>query len=114
MSNDRAWMYQRLDDKGFLNSILGCWDAETVKVHLMSKGFIRDYYEWNRHGEPYIARQSGEQSSTYYSNIEDRRDENNLMYNMVMDAAGPSFDPEMPNSEAQKIYDILKSSERVV
>ena len=145
MSNDRAWMYQRLDNKRFLNPIFldglenfmqyvisqpssmndtnikcpcskckNCrfWNAETVKIHLMSKGFVRDYYEWNRHGEPYIFRQSGEQSSTYVSDTEERRDENNLMYNMVMDAAGPSFDPEMPNAEAQKLYDILKSSER--
>ena len=38
------------------------------------------------------------------------------MYNMVMDTAGPNFDPhrpqEMPNFEAQKLYNMLESSER--
>ncbi|KAL8113773.1 hypothetical protein AgCh_020898 [Apium graveolens] len=88
------------------------WNAETVKLHLLKKGFVRDYYVWDRHGEPYVARQSGEQSSTHYSNTQGRRDGENQMYNIVMDVAGPSFDPEMPNAEAQKLYDILKSSER--
>ena len=23
------------------------WDADTVKLHLLRKGFIKDYYEWN-------------------------------------------------------------------
>ncbi|KAK1378582.1 hypothetical protein POM88_025326 [Heracleum sosnowskyi] len=43
------------------------------------------------------------------------RDENSQMYNMVMDAAGPNCNPhseEIPNAEAQKLYDILHSSER--
>ncbi|KAK1375606.1 hypothetical protein POM88_031799 [Heracleum sosnowskyi] len=88
------------------------WNAETVKLHLLKKGFVRNYYEWDRHGEPCIVRQSGEPSSTHYSNTQDRRDEDNLMYNMVMDAAGPSFNPEMPNPGVQKLYDILDSSKR--
>ncbi|KAK1370463.1 hypothetical protein POM88_036555 [Heracleum sosnowskyi] len=88
------------------------WNAETVKLHLLKKGFVRNYYEWDRHGEPYVVRQSAEPSSTHYSNTQDRRDEDNLMYNMVMDAAGPSFNPEMPNPGVQKLYDILDSSKR--
>ncbi|KAK1354706.1 hypothetical protein POM88_047962 [Heracleum sosnowskyi] len=90
----------------------GFWNAETVKLHLMKNGFVSDYYVWSRHGEPYIAGQSGEQSSAHYSNTQDRTNEDNTMYNMVMNVVGPSFDPEMPNAEAQKLYDILKSSER--
>ncbi|KAK1353411.1 hypothetical protein POM88_052546 [Heracleum sosnowskyi] len=118
MNNDRAWMYQRLDSQGCLNPAFvngvenfmeyaisrpssldginiqcpcfNCknikfWNAEIVKLHLLKKGFVRDYYE---------------------------RDEDNLMYNMVMDAAGPSFNLEMPNPEVQKLYDILDSSKR--
>ena len=88
------------------------WNGETIKLHLLKKGFVKDYYVWDRHGEPYIARQNREQSSTHYSNTQGRRDDDNLMYNMVMDVAGPSFDPEIPNTEAQKLYDILKSSQR--
>ncbi|XP_074360627.1 uncharacterized protein LOC141700844 [Apium graveolens] len=88
------------------------WNAETVKLHLMKKRFVRDYYVWDRHGEPYVSRQRAEQSSPHYSNRNGERDDDNLMYNMVMDAAGPSFDPEIPNAEAQKLYDIFKSSER--
>ncbi|KAK1377006.1 hypothetical protein POM88_033199 [Heracleum sosnowskyi] len=91
------------------------WDAQTVKLHLLKKGFVKNYYVWNRHGEPYIARESAGQSSTDYSNISRERDEDNLMYNMVMDVAGPNFDPhseEIPNAEAQKLYDMLHSSER--
>ncbi|KAL8107950.1 hypothetical protein AgCh_024382 [Apium graveolens] len=80
------------------------WNAETVKLYLLKKGFIRDYYVWDRHGEPYVARQRGEESSTHYSNTQGGKDDDNLMYNMVMDAAGPSFDPEIPNAEAQRLY----------
>ncbi|KAK1368609.1 hypothetical protein POM88_034701 [Heracleum sosnowskyi] len=90
----------------------GFWDAKTVKLHLLKNGFVSDYYVWSRHGESYIGGQSGEQSSAYYSNTQDRTYEDNPMYNMVMDATGPSFDPEMPNAETKKLYDILKSSER--
>ncbi|KAK1362528.1 hypothetical protein POM88_047002 [Heracleum sosnowskyi] len=92
------------------------WDADTVKLHLLKNGFIPGYYMWDRHGEPYIARESVGQSSTSHPNhSEGRNDNNNLMYDMVMDAAGPNFDPhseEMPNPEAQKIFDMLHSSER--
>ncbi|KAK1361057.1 hypothetical protein POM88_045531 [Heracleum sosnowskyi] len=91
------------------------WDAKIVKLHLLKKGFVENYYVWNRHGEPYIVGGSAGQSSTSYSNISRGGDEDNLMYDMVMDAAGPNFDPrseEIPNAEAQKLYDILHSSER--
>ncbi|KAK1369544.1 hypothetical protein POM88_035636 [Heracleum sosnowskyi] len=100
MDNNRSWIH---------------WDAQTVKLHLLKKGFVKNYYVWNRHGEPYIARESAGQSSTGFSNISTERDEDNLMYNMVMDVAGPNFDPhseEIPNVEAQKLYDMLHSSER--
>ena len=126
MNNNRSWMYQRTDNRGYLNDafVVGLeefmnyvisqpssmngtnikcpcikcnnrkyWDANTVKLHLLKKGFVRDYYQWNRHGEPYIARKSEGQSSTSHPNNSRGRDENNLMYNMVMDAAGPNFDP---------------------
>ncbi|KAK1398943.1 hypothetical protein POM88_008806 [Heracleum sosnowskyi] len=86
------------------------WDAKIVKLHLLKKGFVENYYVWNRHGEPYIVGGSVGQSSTSYSNISRGGDEDNLMYDMVMDAAGPNFDPrskEIPNAEAQKLYDIL-------
>mgnify|MGYP003365761462 CR=1 FL=1 len=69
----------------------------------------------DRHGEPYIAREIAGQSSTSHSNNFGARDEDDLMYNMVMDAAGPNFDPhyeEMPNLEAEKLYNMLQSSER--
>ncbi|KAK1391118.1 hypothetical protein POM88_019296 [Heracleum sosnowskyi] len=92
------------------------WNAETVKLHLFKEGFVKDYCEWNRHEEPYIVRENAGQSSSSHSNVPSGVSGNNLMYNMVIDAAGPSFDPhhseEMPNPEAQKIYDILNSSER--
>ncbi|KAK1402919.1 hypothetical protein POM88_002524 [Heracleum sosnowskyi] len=92
------------------------WDAKTVKLHLLKKGFVENYYVWNRHGEPYtVNRESAGQSSSSYSNISRERDENSQMYNMVMDAAGPNFNPhseEIPNAEAQKLYDTLHSSER--
>ncbi|KAK1387060.1 hypothetical protein POM88_015238 [Heracleum sosnowskyi] len=136
MDNNRSWMYPRVDSSGLLNhafvvgleefmnhvisqpsSLNGTnikcpctkckfkrhWDAKIVKLHLLKKGFVENYYVWNR------------QSSTSYSNISRGGDEDNLMYDMVMDAAGPNFDPrseEIPNAEAQKLYDILHSSER--
>ncbi|KAK1362155.1 hypothetical protein POM88_046629 [Heracleum sosnowskyi] len=152
MENNRSWMYQRTNDRGYLNPAFvkgleefmayaksrlssmdgtnikcpcwNCknhrhWDADTVEFHLFKKGFVKDYYVWDRHDEPYIFGQtsgSADQSSTTNSNISCDREENNLMYDMVIDAAGPDFDPdrpeEMPNAEAQKLYDMLRSSEK--
>ncbi|KAK1373179.1 hypothetical protein POM88_029372 [Heracleum sosnowskyi] len=112
MNNDRGWMTNIQCPCSKCRHIGGFWDAETVKLHLLKNGFVSDYYVWSRHGESYISGQSGEQSSPYYSNTQDRTDEDNLMYNMVMDAVGPSFDPEMPNAETKKLYDILKSSKK--
>ncbi|KAK1385605.1 hypothetical protein POM88_023340 [Heracleum sosnowskyi] len=91
------------------------WDANTVKLHLLKKGFVEDYYQWDRHEEPYIARESAGHSSTSHSNNFGEGNGNNPMYDMVMDAAGPNFDPHsknMPNSGAQKMYDILHSSKK--
>ena len=80
MNNDRDWMYQRKDSRGFLtrNFINGLenfmqyvisreesmngtsiqcpcfkcenrqfWNAETVKLHILKKGFVRGYYVWD-------------------------------------------------------------------
>ena len=91
------------------------WDVSTVEL-LLRKGFVKDYYEWNRHGEPYIFRESEEQSSTSQPNISTGGQGNNSMFDMVMDVAGPNFDPnlseEMPNPEAQKLYNLLQFSEQ--
>lgn len=92
------------------------WNVNAIKLLLLKKGFVQDYYQWDRYREPYIARGSAGQSSTSHSN--NFGDGNKLMYNMVMDGVGPNFDPNyehMPNSRVQKIYDILKNfRERVV
>ncbi|KAK1398077.1 hypothetical protein POM88_007940 [Heracleum sosnowskyi] len=47
------------------------WDADTVELHLFKKGFVKDYYVWDRHDEPYIfgqTRECAEQSSAANSN----------------------------------------------
>ena len=78
MNSDRAWMYQKKDDHGFLNPAfvrglkefmkyvkfqpslmngtnircpcLTCkirrfWDAYTGELHILQKGFVKDYYQ---------------------------------------------------------------------
>ncbi|XP_063940027.1 uncharacterized protein LOC108193726 isoform X2 [Daucus carota subsp. sativus] len=122
MNNNRSWMYERIDDRGFLNALFNSgveefmnyaisqptsmggtsiqcpcskcknrkyWNGDTVKLHLLKNGFVKDYYVWSRHGEPYIKDGHVEHSSTNYSNISRGTDENNLMYNMMIDVAGP-------------------------
>ncbi|XP_074352606.1 uncharacterized protein LOC141691745 [Apium graveolens] len=90
------------------------WDADTVELHLLRKGFVKNYYVWDRHGEPYVVRENAGESSNNHFNVSGENI--NPMYNMVMDAACPNSDlphsEERPNSEAQKIYNMLQSSER--
>ncbi|KAK1359644.1 hypothetical protein POM88_044118 [Heracleum sosnowskyi] len=93
MNNDRAWMYQRKDSKGYLNPAF-VKGLESFMQYVIS---LPTSFDGTNIQCP---------CSKY------RADEDNLMYNMVMDAAGLSFDPEMPNAETKKLYDILKSSER--
>ena len=85
-----------------------------MKLHLLKNGFVKDYYVWSRHGESYIYDGNDEHPSANYSNISRGTDGNNLMYNMVIDAVGPSFDlhstEKIPNAAAQNIYTMLKSS----
>ena len=82
---------------------------DTIKYHLMKNGFILGYYVWARQGEmkPNSIQNSCDAQPTSES-VE------NAYHSMVMDAAGPDFNPneisdEPPNPKAQKFFDMLSA-----
>ncbi|KAK1394087.1 hypothetical protein POM88_013143 [Heracleum sosnowskyi] len=111
MNNDRGWMYQR-----------------KVKVYL-NPAFVKGLENFMQHVISLPSSFNGTNIQCPYSKcrhiggfwdaetvklhlLKNGTYEDNLMYNMVMNVASPSFDPEIPNAETKKLYDILKSSER--
>ena len=92
-------------------------DRRVVQMHLCNKGFTENYHVWNRHGEPEVAdgdaHEVGANSETdeggnTYGDF-DHMDE------MVLDAAGPSFDPnvqEPPNADASSFYHMLDVADK--
>ena len=74
-----------------------------VQTHLCKNGFIDGYTCWFRHGEDYPVR------STNSCNEQEHCE--NLV-NMVMDMAGPEFNPTVePHGESKEFYDLLKKAE---
>lgn len=90
-------------------------DQDTVTSHLLTKGFVPGYYEWTLHGEVIATVDSVDM---YYSASMLEAESSNLFETMVMDAAGPDFNPNMeeepPNPEAQAFYDMLSAAKKVL
>ena len=84
---------------------------EEVKLHLFRKGFIADYYVWDRHGEQYVHATS----TNFECNIHEEVDteSSNPYRQLIIDAVGPGFNvedmEEVPNPTAQKFYDMLNA-----
>ena len=84
---------------------------EEVKLHLFRKGFIADYYVWDRHGEQYVHATS----TNFECNIHEEVDtkSSNPYRQLIIDAARPGFNvedmEEVPNPTAQKFYDMLNA-----
>ena len=105
-------------------------DVEEVKEHLYRRGFIANYQQWTSHGEPFI-NDAGVYEGHHCLSSKDR-EACNPYRTMVIEVAGPSFNPnfdweegdcanddadplnsndDLPNSDAQKFYDLLKAAE---
>ena len=84
---------------------------DDVRVHLFRKGFVPDYYVWNRHGEPYGSTHF-EQSTCHLIKVVDA-EPTNPYRQMILDATGPEFENDFmekaPNLNAQKFYDMLNA-----
>ncbi|KAK1393458.1 DUF4216 domain-containing protein [Heracleum sosnowskyi] len=89
MDNNRSWMYPRTGSRGLLNH-----------------AFVVGLEEFMNHAISQPSSLNGTNIQCPCTKCEFKR---------VMDTAGPNFDPqseEIPNAEAQKLYDILHSSEK--
>ncbi|XP_078160148.1 uncharacterized protein LOC144555624 [Carex rostrata] len=90
----------------------GCtrWlDKESIGKHLMKSGFRPFYQNWFMHGEQYS---QVEQSQPEQSQPE--VESPNAMVDMLLDAAGPSFEwtaDEPPNQQAQEFYNMMKAAD---
>ncbi|XP_012841495.1 PREDICTED: uncharacterized protein LOC105961778 [Erythranthe guttata] len=108
----------RCDNLGFLG-------IEDVKTHLYKYGFIHDYYQWVSHGEEYVYFEA--LTSTPIENEQENEQSvqtpPNPYRTMVLEASGlnQNFefdrddltrdDEEVPNSVAEKFYELLKATE---
>ncbi|XP_019226844.1 PREDICTED: uncharacterized protein LOC109208231 [Nicotiana attenuata] len=104
-------------------------DVLTVHEHLLRDGFVPGYHIWYLHGENEVTRninqheemrnwdQSMNTESVNVGAIDEPGSPTSY-HRMVLDAAGPSFDPidrdELPNPDAQKFYDMIDSTNQEV
>ena len=89
---------------------------DDVRVHLFRKGFVSEYYVWNRHGELYESMHS-KKSTCHLTRAVDV-EPTNPYHKMILDAIGPKFEndfmEEAPNLNAQKFYDMLNAVDEKV
>ena len=100
--------------------------TEEVHLHILKKGFVSNYFEWTRHGEPLISSSSrsakvGTGVVGYdvlggpYCMTDNVCDTENPYVQMVFDASGISIQPnlgsaeEEPNPDASHFFDLLSA-----
>jgi len=98
---------------------------DVVMMHLLHKGFMKDYLCWYAHEELFVSNKSmGErvvESTSSTSNVHGVANDNSNPYrNMVMDAmrmnqgniSQCSIIEEEPNVDATRFFDLLKDSDK--
>ena len=103
--------------------------TEEVHLHILKKGFVPNYFEWTRHGEPLISSSSrsaevgmGVVGSDVlggpYCMADNVCDIENPYVQMVFDAVGSSIQPnlgsaeEEPNPDASNFFDLLSAADQ--
>ncbi|XP_055960661.1 uncharacterized protein LOC126668629 [Mercurialis annua] len=83
-------------------------DVETVKLHILQKGFVADYQVWVFHGEGNVLNpRPVAQLPEYDVDMENEGgDDFSSVQRMVIDAAGPEVVKHSPLSAAVKMLDI--------
>lgn len=82
-------------------------DRDTMALHLYKFGFMGDYTNWDRHGEP---RKRPRVEVCITPHDVEMVEESNPFVDMVHDASRPfELHDEQPNGEALKFYDLLNS-----
>ncbi|XP_055962422.1 uncharacterized protein LOC126686600 [Mercurialis annua] len=93
-------------------------DVETVKLHILQKGFVKDYQVWVFHGEGNVLnpRPVTQLPECDVDMEYEGGDEFSSVQRMVIDAAGPEvvFTEEEPNNEAKHFYDMMRAAEEPV
>ena len=90
-------------------------ETENVKLHLVQKGFVADYYEWRFHGETTTHRnyEQGECHTSAYAT-----ESSNPYHTMVRDVGGHDLDfdtmEESPNPIAKKLYEMLQAIDQAL
>ena len=90
-------------------------ETKNVKLHLVQKGFVADYYEWRFHGETTTRRnyERGEGHTSAYATKSP-----NPYHTMVRDASGLDlhFDimEESLNPIAKKLYEMLQAADQAL
>ena len=91
------------------------FETENVKLHLVKKGFVADYYEWRFHGETTTRRnyEWGEGHTSAYAT-----EPPDPYHTMVRDAGDLNLDfytmEESPNLIAKKLYEMLQAVDQAV
>ncbi|KAJ8764170.1 hypothetical protein K2173_005090 [Erythroxylum novogranatense] len=102
---------------------------DEVKLHLLRKGFVPNYFEWTRHGEPLICSTSRGNEPQMSVNVNEYEGvvgsrgnfvhgTKNSYKQMVFDGVGYTFEKntvnveEEPNAEARNFFDLLQAADR--
>nr|GEU60015.1 hypothetical protein [Tanacetum cinerariifolium] len=83
-------------------------------VHVVTKGFVKNYYQWTSHGEPEVGSSSVQPNCNTSSNGDNEGP--NPYRNMILEAAGHDFNPNSHENvsepqpldlKAKRLYELL-------
>ncbi|GJX79094.1 hypothetical protein Tco_0327243 [Tanacetum coccineum] len=92
--------------------------TDDIKVHVVMKGFVKNYYQWTSHGEPEVGSSSVQPNCNTSSNGDNEGP--NPYRNIILEAAGHDFNPnshenvfqpQPPNPKTKRLYELLHQAD---
>ncbi|GJX62488.1 hypothetical protein Tco_0295388 [Tanacetum coccineum] len=92
--------------------------TDDIKVHVVTKGFVKNYYQWTSHGEPEVGSSSMQPNCNTSSNGDNEGP--NPYRNMILEATGHDFNPnshedvsqpQQPDPKTKRLYELLHQAD---
>nr|GEX69802.1 hypothetical protein [Tanacetum cinerariifolium] len=91
---------------------------DDIMLHVVTKGFVKNYYQWTSHGEPEVGSSSMQPNCNTSSNKDNEGP--NPYRNMILEAAGHDFNPNSHENVSQpqpsdpktkRLYELLHQAD---
>nr|GEV83499.1 hypothetical protein [Tanacetum cinerariifolium] len=92
--------------------------TDDIMVHVVTKGFVKNYYQWTSHGEPEVGSSSMQPNCNTSSNGDNEGP--NPCHNIILEAAGHDFNPnshenvsqpQPPDPKTKRLYELLHQAD---